>query len=182
MQPIGKNQCKATAEIFHIIRSVITLSGVAKFWETLLSAILSSFTSIYFILYLFFIFKNHTYFWFYIADSFFSIKAMLYDNFNFFLVVNASQYLMDNHCINLSEIQKYNWDYQSALVAHLDAPSDSRPGGRRFIPLRGRQHSFVETDHERFSTVILFLPLIQEGQLSVSGERMCTILVNRLED
>ena len=26
------------------------------------------------------------------------------------------------------------------------------------------------------------LLLIQEGQLSVSGERMCTILVNRLED
>ena len=26
------------------------------------------------------------------------------------------------------------------------------------------------------------LPLIQEGQLSVSGEIMCTILVNRLED
>ena len=25
-------------------------------------------------------------------------------------------------------------------------------------------------------------PLIQEGQLSVSGERMCTVLVNRLED
>ena len=33
-----------------------------------------------------------------------------------------------------------------------------------------------------FSTVILSLPLIQKGQLSVSGERMCTILVNRLED
>ena len=30
--------------------------------------------------------------------------------------------------------------------------------------------------------VILSLPLIQEGQLSVSDERMCTILVNRLED
>ena len=28
----------------------------------------------------------------------------------------------------------------------------------------------------------LSLPLIQEGQLSVFGERMCTILVNRLED
>ena len=27
-----------------------------------------------------------------------------------------------------------------------------------------------------------YLPLIQEGQLSVTGERMCTILVNRLED
>ena len=48
--------------------------------------------------------------------------------------------------------------------------------------VRGRQHSFVEIDHEIFSTVILSLPLIQEGQLSVSGERMCTILVNRLED
>ena len=49
-------------------------------------------------------------------------------------------------------------------------------------PRRGRQHSFVGIDHEIFSTVILSLPLIQEGQLSVSGERMCTILVNRLED
>ena len=67
-------------------------------------------------------------------------------------------------------------------VAQLDAPSDWRPGGRGFNPRRGRQHSFVEIDHEMFSTVILSLPLIQEGQLSVSGERMCTILVNRLED
>ena len=33
--------------------------------------------------------------------------------------------------------------------------------------------------HEILSTVILSLPLIQEGQLSVSGERMCTILVIR---
>ena len=69
-----------------------------------------------------------------------------------------------------------------ASVAHLDAPSNWRPGGRGFDPHRGRQHSFVEIDHEIFSTVILSLPLIQEGQLSVSGERMCTILVNRLED
>ena len=69
-----------------------------------------------------------------------------------------------------------------ASVAQLDAPSDWRPGGREFNPCRGRQHSFVEIDHGIFSTVILSLPLIQEGQLSVSGERMCTILVNRLED
>ena len=69
-----------------------------------------------------------------------------------------------------------------ASVAQLDAPSDWRPGGRGFNPRRGRQHPFVEIDHEIFSTVILSLPLIQEGQLSVSGERMCTILVNRLED
>ena len=72
--------------------------------------------------------------------------------------------------------------YKSASVAQLDAPSDWRPGGRGFNPRRGRQHSFVEIDHEIYSTVILSLPLIQEGQLSVSGERMCTILVNRLED
>ena len=69
-----------------------------------------------------------------------------------------------------------------ASVAQLDAPSDWRPGGRGFNPRRDRQHSFVEIDHEIFSTVILSLPLIQEGQLSVSGETMCTILVNRLED
>ena len=67
-------------------------------------------------------------------------------------------------------------------MVSFHAPSDWRPGGRGFNPLRGRQHSFMEIDHEIFSTVILSLPLIQEGQLSVSGERMCTILVNRLED
>ena len=54
--------------------------------------------------------------------------------------------------------------------------------GRVFPDSLLGQHSFVEIDHEIFSTVILSLPLIQEGQLSVSGERMCTILVNRLED
>ena len=47
---------------------------------------------------------------------------------------------------------------------------------------RGQQHSFVEIDHEIFSTVNLSLPLIQEGQLSVPGKRMCTILANPLED
>ena len=68
-------------------------------------------------------------------------------------------------------------------MAQLDAPSDWRPGGRGFNPCRGRQHSFVEIDHEIFSTVILSLPLIQEGQLSVSGERVCTILaLTRFKD
>ena len=81
----------------------------------------------------------------------------------------------------LNLVSKISWKVP-APVAQLDAPSDWRPGGRGFNPRRGRQHSFVEIDHEMFSTVILSLPLIQEGQLSVSGERMCTILVNRLED
>ena len=69
-----------------------------------------------------------------------------------------------------------------ASVAQLDGPSDWGPGGCGFNPSRGRQHSFVGIDLEIFSTVILSLPLIQEGQLSVSGERMCTILVNLLKD
>ena len=69
-----------------------------------------------------------------------------------------------------------------ASVAHLDAQSDWRPGGRGFNPRRGRNILSWRFDHEIFSTVILSLPLIQEGQLSVSGERMCTILVNHLED
>ena len=70
----------------------------------------------------------------------------------------------------------------AGLGGAVGCASDWRPGGRGFDPRRGRQHPFVEIDHEIFSTVILSLPLIQEGQLSVSGERMCTILVNRLED
>ena len=91
--------------------------------------------------------------------------------------------------LNFAEIRMrlvhytYHFTVQGpASVAQSDVPSDSRPGGRGFNPRRGRQHSFMEIDHEIFSTVILSLPLIQEGQLSVSGERMCTILVNCLED
>ena len=57
-------------------------------------------------------------------------------------------------------------------MAQLDAPSDWRPGGHSFKPRRGQQHSFMEIDREIFSKVILSLQLIQEGQLSVSGERM----------
>ena len=81
-----------------------------------------------------------------------------------------------NHPVHMPSI------IQPASVAQLDAPSDWRPGGHWFNPRRGRQHSFVEIDHEIFSTAILSLRLIQEGQLSVSGERMSTVLVNRLED
>ena len=91
-------------------------------------------------------------------------------------------YEMSKHDFLKTNKKNYHKCVESAPVAQLDAPPDWRPGGRGFNPRRGRQHSFVEIDHEIFSTVILSLPLIQEGQLSVSGERMCTILVNRLED
>ena len=80
-------------------------------------------------------------------------------------------------CPNIKSYRYYSIAKLPASMAQLDVPSDWRLGGRGFNPRRGRQ-----IDHEIFSTVILSLPLIQEGQLSVSGERMCTILVNRLED
>ena len=48
--------------------------------------------------------------------------------------------------------------------------SDARPTWGRGFDL----HSSVECDHIILSSVILFLPLIQEGILSVSGERICT--------
>ena len=39
---------------------------------------------------------------------------------------------------------------------------------------RVRLHSFMEIDREIFSVVTLSLAMIQRGQLSISGERMCT--------
>ena len=72
--------------------------------------------------------------------------------------------------------------YNAGLGGSVGCTSDWRPGGRGFDPGRGRQHSFVEIDHEIYSTVILSLPLFQEAHLSVSGERMGTILINHLEN
>ena len=71
----------------------------------------------------------------------------------------------------------------TASVAQLDVrlTGDQEVVGSTPHP-RGWQHSSVEIDHEIFSTVILSLALIQEGQLSVSAKRMCTILVNPFKD
>ena len=66
----------------------------------------------------------------------------------------------------------------AGLGGSVGCTSDWRAEGCRFDPCRGRQRSFMEIDHEIFSTVILSLPLIQGGQLSVSGERLCTTLVH----
>ena len=65
------------------------------------------------------------------------------------------------------------------------AQLDTHPTGDQDVwvqPQPGCHHSFMEIDHEVVSTVILSLLLNQEGQQSVSCERLCTILVNRLED
>ena len=66
-------------------------------------------------------------------------------------------------------------------VAQLDARDQevagSTPAGSATFFCRDLKY-FLEI----FSMVILSLSLIQEGQLPVSGERMCTILVNLFED
>ena len=67
-----------------------------------------------------------------------------------------------------------------ASVAQLDA----RPTGDQEVAGSKPVSNILSWrfDHEIFSMAILSLPLIQEGQMSVSGKRMCTILANRLED
>ena len=45
--------------------------------------------------------------------------------------------------------------------------------GSRVLPL-AQSHTFVVIDHEIISTVILFLPLIQEGLLTDTSKSMCT--------
>ena len=59
-----------------------------------------------------------------------------------------------------------------ASVAQLDA---GQTGDQEVVgSILVGYHSFMEFDHEMFSMVILFLPLIQEGQLLISVERICT--------
>ena len=63
--------------------------------------------------------------------------------------------------------------YLAGLSSSVGCALDWWSGGREFkAPVW--QHSFVEIDHEIFSTAILSLPLSQEGKLSVTCERMCT--------
>ena len=77
---------------------------------------------------------------------------------------------------------RYSYYLLAGLGGSVRCASDWWSGDCGFDPRRVGNILSWRFDHETFSTVILSLPLIQEGQLSVSGERMCTMLVNRLED
>ena len=57
-------------------------------------------------------------------------------------------------------------------IAQSVASTTGDSGVPSSIP--ARSHTFVETDHEIISTVILFLLLIQEGLLSVTSKSLCT--------
>ena len=65
----------------------------------------------------------------------------------------------------------------AGLGGSVGCVSDWRLGGCGVSNILSRRF-----DHEIFFIVILSLTLIQEGQLSVSGKIMCTILIKRLED
>ena len=56
-------------------------------------------------------------------------------------------------------------------VLQLVASPIADPGAVSLIS--ARTHTFVKIDNEIFSMVILLLPLIQEGLLSVTNESMC---------
>ena len=60
----------------------------------------------------------------------------------------------------------------SEEMAVLTQHTTAYPGVASLILARSLM--FVEIVHEIISTVILLLPLIQEGLLSVSSESMCT--------
>ena len=78
------------------------------------------------------------------------------------------------HCL------PFHYVFSPALVAQLDAlpTGDQEVAGSTTAKVGNIL--LWRFDHEIFSTFVLSLPLIQEGQLSVSGERMCTILVRGL--
>ena len=69
----------------------------------------------------------------------------------------------------------------SALVAQLD----SHPTGDQEVvgstPAGSATFFREELIMKYFLLSFFSFPLIQEGHLSVSGERMCTVLVNRFE-
>ena len=54
------------------------------------------------------------------------------------------------------------------------ARSDPRPPGMRTVVEGSILTSFVEFCHETIPMATLFIPLIQEGQLSVTGKIICT--------
>ena len=61
---------------------------------------------------------------------------------------------------------------EAQSVASLTAD----PGVESLNP--AQSSTFMEIDHEIISTVILLLPLIQEGLLSVTSKSMCTKWLN----
>ena len=74
-------------------------------------------------------------------------------------ILNNSEYPC---CFLLTPLTVYIWSTRPRWLNWMRRPTgDQEVAGS--TPCRGRQHSFVEIDHEIFSTAILSLQLIQEG-------------------
>ena len=67
-----------------------------------------------------------------------------------------------------------------ASVAQLDAPPTGDQEVAGSIPAGSA--TFFRDLTMKYFLRLFFRPPIQEGQLSASGERMCTLLVNCLEN
>ena len=99
-----------------------------------------------------------------------------------------SDHQLDAYPTEASSRLQYFKDYQintscvPASVAQLDVCPTGDQKVADVDPCQVANILSWKFDHEIFSKGILSLPLIQEGLFSVSGERMCTILVNSLED
>ena len=90
----------------------------------------------------------------------------------------------DTRCL-CEEYSPHILGYQSVGNAGLSAQLDARPAGDQEVAgsTPAGWATFFRGDLVmKYFLVILSLLLIQEGQLSVSGKRICTLLVNRLED
>ena len=69
--------------------------------------------------------------------------------------------------ISIKDLKKKNYYTQRTLKWKWTVD------GRGYDP-RGRLHSLVEIGHGIMPMAIISLALIQEGQLSISGEKVCT--------
>ena len=63
---------------------------------------------------------------------------------------------------------------QACLCSRVGSAPDCGSRGHEFKPELSHT-TFAKIDHEIISTAILSLPLIQEGQLSVTGKSMCAL-------
>ena len=88
---------------------------------------------------------------------------------------------LDLHCLQRQGISGFNRTMVKRAIISCKWPASVaqsyvRPTGDQEVAglVPTVSGNIREIDHEIFSMVILSLLLIQEGQLSVSGEKMCT--------
>ena len=86
-----------------------------------------------------------------------------------YLLSNSSMHQNSEHISFMESVH----EQQAGRGSSNGCASTWYADGRGFDP-HIRQHSFVEIGHEKVSTAILSLPLIQEGQFSVTGKMVCT--------